>query len=110
MRRLVSVVLMFLVLTSSLLVSGCAAFVVTPVMGALYTSVKAPVTAGDQAVGHSKVGRASASSILGLIATGDASIDAAMRAGGITKIHHVDYEGSSILGIVATFTTIVYGE
>lgn len=110
MQRFVAVAMIVFVLGSSLWISGCAAFVATPVMGAYFTSVKAPLAVGDQAVGHSKVGRASATSILGLVATGDASIDAAMKAGNITKIHHVDYEGSSILGIIATYTTIVYGE
>lgn len=48
--------------------------------------------------------------MLGLVATGDASIEAAAKAGGITKIHHVDFENFSILGIYATFTTVVYGD
>jgi len=43
-------------------------------------------------------------------ATGDASISAAMRNGKITRIHHVDHETFSILGVYAKYTTIVYGE
>ena len=33
----------------------------------------------------------------------------AMKAGGITKIHHVDHESQIILGVLADYTTIVYG-
>ena len=39
-----------------------------------------------------------------------ASIQAAMKNGGIKKIHHVDYEVKHFLGIYAEFTTVVYGE
>jgi hypothetical protein len=56
------------------------------------------------------MGTSVATSILGLIATGDASIEAAAKAGGISKIHHVDYQAMSILGLYSTFTTVVYGE
>jgi hypothetical protein len=45
-----------------------------------------------------------------VFATGDASISAAMRNGGITQIHHVDHETSSFLGVYAKYITIVYGE
>jgi len=55
------------------------------------------------------MGTAKATAIIG-IATGDASIAAAMSNGGITKVHHVDTEVTNILGIYATYTTVVYGE
>lgn len=90
------------------LVSSCA-FVASPVLGGLYTDVKAPLTATSNPVAR-KVGTAEASSILGIVATGDASIEAAARNGGITKISHVDYQAKNILGIYATFTVYVYGE
>jgi len=57
-----------------------------------------------------KFGEAEAQTILGLIAQGDCSIEAAAQDGGITKIHHVDHETKNILGIVATYKTIVYGQ
>lgn len=89
--------------------SGCGAYATSHVLGVLYSDVKGPVLAPS--VGSStKVGRASAQSILGLIALGDASIETAARGAGITKIHHVDYEVKNILGIVATYTVVVYGE
>jgi hypothetical protein len=82
---------------------------ISPVAGGLYTDVKAPVTATANPT-YSKVGTASCSSILGIIGTGDASIEAAAKNGGITKIHHVDYRSTSILGIYAKYTVYVYGE
>jgi hypothetical protein len=88
--------------------SSCA-YVAAPLTGFLYTDVKAPITATSNSV-STKVGSAKAQSILGIVATGDASIEAAARSAGITKIHHVDYQSTAILGIIATFTVYVYGE
>ncbi len=42
--------------------------------------------------------------------TGDASIHAAAREGGISKIAYVDSHSTSILGIYAKYCTIVWGE
>ncbi|PYN11407.1 MAG: protein trl [Candidatus Rokuibacteriota bacterium] len=55
------------------------------------------------------MGRAEAWGIV-VFATGDASISAAAKNGGITRIHHVDHETMNILGFYAKYTTIVYGE
>lgn len=96
-------------LTLVVFLSGCAAYSVSPVTGFLYTDVKGPAGATSND-GSSKMGIAKAQSILGLVATGDASIELAMKNGGITKIHHVDYQSKSVLGIWAEFTVIVYGE
>ncbi|GAB4372450.1 MAG: TRL-like family protein [Calditrichia bacterium] len=89
--------------------SGCAAYAVSPVTGFLYTDVRGPAMATG-ADGYSKVGMAVSKSYLGFIAEGDASIEAAMKNGGITKIHHVDFESKNILGLYATFTVYVYGD
>ena len=35
---------------------------------------------------------------------------AAMKEGNITKVHHVDSETFSVLGVYARYKTIVYGE
>jgi len=63
----------------------------------------------DNAVKSSKTGIAEAKGII-VVAFGDSSIDAACKAGGITKIHHVDYETFNVLGIYGTVKTVVYGE
>ena len=70
--------------------------------------VKGPVDA-EGAVGG-KEGMACASSILGWIATGDASISAAAAAGGIKTVTNVDHKSKNILGIIAEFCTIVQGK
>lgn len=77
--------------------------------GGLYTNVKQGEMATSNVRG-SKMGTAKASAYLGLIAIGDASVEAAARDGGITRISHVDSQKKSILGIVTSTTTIVYGE
>ena len=88
--------------------SGCAV-VQAPLSGVLVTNVKGPVAATEQPT-SSKVGKASAISVLGLVAAGDASIDKAAKDTGITKIHHVDYKSFSVLGIFARYTVFVYGD
>lgn len=91
------------------LLTSCGAYVAAPLTGFLYTDVKAPMAVTSNE-GSTKVGTAKAQTILGLVATGDASIEAAAKSAGITKIHHVDYEANSILGVIASFTVVVYGE
>lgn len=92
------------------LLTGCVAptGVVGGVGAGIYTDVSGPVAATANPVG-SKKGEATASGIL-FFATGDASISAAASNGGISKISHVDYHTTSILGIYAKTTTTVYGE
>jgi len=97
-----------ILIVSSVVFSSCA-FVRSPLSGFLYTSMKNPHSITSNS-GASKVGTAEAMSILGLVATGDASIDAAAKAAGISKIHHVDEEATVILGIIAKYKIYVYGE
>ena len=90
------------------LLAGCAAVGHGPVTAPITIDMKGPVSVGP-AAGSAKIGRSEAWGIL-LYATGDASISAAMRHGGITRVHHVDHETMNILGIYAKYTTVVYGE
>ena len=110
------------VLASTLLVlflTGCAGTAGpylggAPAGGWVYTSVTAPSVKLhaplDLGVKSNKVGTAEAISILGMVGVGDAGIDAAMKNGGITKVHHVDNKVMSFLGIYAKWTVVVYGE
>ena len=104
MKRILALTAFVLIAGVSL--TGCT--VTSPLHGGLYTEVTAVAAVGS-AAGSSKKGEAKATSILG-VALGDASLEAAMKAGGITKVHHVDTKARNILGIYAEFTTIVYGE
>jgi hypothetical protein len=89
----------------TLFLSGCAI---------LYTDIKTPLpslsTTAD-AQGTTLVGKASCASYVWVVALGDCSVQAAMKNGGISKVHHVDSEiNSYFLGIYTKFTTVVYGE
>ena len=77
------------------------------IVGAIYTDVKAPVAASSG--GGSRVGVATSTTYLGLIATGDASIATAKRNGGISSVSSVDEEIKSVLGIITTYKTTVRG-
>ena len=96
-----------LAVTCAAVLSGCA-IGHAPVVAPLVLNQQGPVSAGS-AAGSSRIGRATATGIL-VAAWGDASISAAMRNGGITRIHHVDHETTNFLGFYSRYTTVVYGE
>lgn len=90
--------------------TGCAAVSTrAPVTGFLYMDAAAGEEVTSNAAG-SKTGEACASSILGLIGTGDASISTAAKEAEITRISHVDSKSKNILGVYATYCTIVHGD
>ena len=76
--------------------------------GMVYTDVSGPVGATSNTAG-SKMGQATSTGII-CVATGDSSIKTAAANGGITKISHVDYHTTSVLGIYAKTTVTVYGD
>lgn len=64
-----------------------------------------------QAKTGDKSGEACATGILGLAAWGDASLDAAKKAGGnISDVHSVEFRGFGILGIYSQGCTVVHGK
>ena len=92
-------------------VMGCSLPSHAPVMGVWSTSVSAPLAVGSgMNKPDLKVGTASATSVLGLFASGNASIRAACQSAGIQKIHYVDYHNRSFFGLFTTYTVYVYGE
>jgi len=96
------------VMAVAALLTGCAT---SYPIGSLYTEVALPQSAtSNTASTKQKVGVSTCTSVLGLVATGDASIEAAMRNGGITKVHHVDWSARNILGLYGEYKTTVYGE
>jgi hypothetical protein len=76
--------------------------------GMFYTDVSGPVAATGN-TGGGKMGQATSTGILGF-ATGDSSIKTAAASGGITKISHVDYHTTGVLGVYAKTVVTVYGE
>lgn len=110
--------LMIMVLGIAFPLSGCMSQIFpgwpTPA-GGLITSVKSPTlnlaVAKDRDASIEKTGTSTVGAFLGLFAFGDGSIEAAMKNGGITKVHHVDHEVTSFLfGIWMQDKTFVYGE
>lgn len=68
-----------------------------------------PLDAGPFA-SASKRGEACAQNLLGAVAIGDASIDAAKKAGGISRVASVEQVPTRVLGFYARFCTVVRGE
>ncbi len=87
---------------------GCIT-VQTPALGVLYTDVKYGDTA-TPAAGALKTGKACAKSVLGAVAWGDASIDAAKAAGGITTVASVDHTSNNYVGVYGVWCTVVKGQ
>lgn len=92
------------------LFTGCATVGSRAGAGMLYTNVKDYTNVEYINGGTSKVGKACGNNILGLVVTGDMSLDSAKKKAGITKVSSVDYEGNSILGLYNTVCLVVHGE
>jgi hypothetical protein len=91
-------------------ITGCVGPMgpVGSVGAAIYTDVSGPICATSNA-GGTKMGQASSEGII-CVATGDSSIKTAAANGGITKISHVDYHTTSVLGLYTKTTVTVYGD
>lgn len=95
--------------------SGCYAGFAstgTGVPGLLYANTVTPEvgTSVTSNPAGRKVGQATCQSYLGLIASGDCSVEAAAAQGKITRIHSVARKVENILGLYAKVTMIVTGE
>ncbi len=90
--------------------TGCVAPMgpVGGVQGMFYTDVSGPVTATGNS-GGTKMGQASSQGFFG-VAMGDSSIKTAASNGGITKITHIDYHTTTVLGVYGKTVVTVYGE
>lgn len=93
----------------SLLATGCAMSSNAPVTGSIYLGAKGATAATSNPVG-AKTGESCATSYLGVIGLGDASVASAAKAGGITKIGSVSSDNKGILGVYAKNCTVVTGE
>ena len=94
-------------LSTLAVLTGCA----TPFpLGLIYTSAQLPVTVGSGDIQFSKKGESKCQSVLGLFASGDASINAACAEAKIKKVAWVNQEVLNILGIYGCYKTVVFGE
>ena len=91
----------------AVVVTGCATAFPA---GAAYMKLKFPIAATSNGAASQKVGVAKCTSYLGMVTMGDVSLKTAMKNGGITKIHYVDWEVESIAGIIGKYKVLVYGE
>lgn len=87
-----------LLLTGCSVLTGCMTGGPDISPGLLFSSVDGPVTATSKA-SNGKHGQACASNVLGLVAFGDNSVEAAKKSGGIREVASVDYDMFNILGI-----------
>lgn len=93
------------------LMTGCYTAPVVPAVAGVYTNTKAPMDINyDETELGSKIGKASTTTILGLVGWGDASAAAAAEDGGITIIRHADYEFLNVFFVYQSFTTVVRGD
>ena len=93
---------------AALTLASCAPIVASPMLGTTFNETKYGNIATDES-GATKEGKACGTSILGAVATGDASVMAAKANGGITKVSSVDHYAKSILMIYGEYCTIVRG-
>ena len=111
MRRAAIAVLAGLVLAAC---SGCAMYSapVKPPAGIAFSNIDAPASTEfneGTSVG-TKTGRATAHSVLHLVAWGDASVGAAANNGDISTINYVDYRYFNVLGVYSSYTTVARGK
>lgn len=121
MTSLLKWVRLFFLSVPLMLSIGCAgvfdykAPVVVP-PGALYQKTIAPLSFKTPFQTSEKIGTARAESLtfplypILSLSYGDASVKTAAQNAGITKIHHVDYQRTNILGVFSTLEVFVYGE
>lgn len=85
-------------------------------IGILYNDTNVPhqmsrLEASGPARTGDKAGTACATGILALVAWGDASLDAAKKAGGISEVHSVEFKPTAIVfGAYYQACTVVHGK
>ncbi len=100
---------MMLSLSGCVLVGFRAPF--SPPIGWLYSDYRAPLMTDQSGlILGPKKGVATTQTVLGMVTTGDASLETAAKSAGITKINYADYHLVNILGVIATVEVAVYGE
>lgn len=108
-RRAAALALLALVATAT---SACT-LVTSPVLpytGSAFHSTSQPVDIRfDRTSLGERRGTATSHSFLYLVAVGDASIMAAAREGGLSRVDHVESEVLGILGLYVRYRTIAIG-
>jgi len=92
----------------ALTLGGCAVPLPSVGPGGVFTDVKEAVQAVNDVAG-SRRGEACGQNILGIVSTGDYTVEAAKRAAGITRVATIDRSYWSILCVYAKACTVVTG-
>ncbi len=92
----------------ALTIISCTAFATTG--GSILTLTSEPTDIASNQAKELRYYKGSNLSILSLVAFGDSSIDTLTKQSGITKIHHIDKDTFSVLGLFVQETFTVYGE
>lgn len=95
------------VLSLLVLLTSCAS--VAPTGGALFHDIKYGLNATTNTEA-TKRGEACQTSVLGLVGSGDASINSAKKDAGITQVSSVDASSFSVLWFYNKYCTIVHGK
>ena len=104
----IKVALTLVGMTAAAFSLAACGIVASPLNGTTYNETKyGNIATAETAT--TKEGKACATTILGAVATGDASVAAAKSNGGITKVTSVDHSAKSILGLWGEWCTIVKG-
>ena len=93
---------------SLLVLSGCAAPLASSGPGMIFTDVKEAVQANN-GVAAPKRGEACAQNILGIVSTGDSTVETAKRMANINSVATIDRSFWSILSVYAKACTVVSG-
>jgi len=80
----------------------------TPLAG-VYTETTSGGIIHENGTAATKTGKACGTSILGIVATGDTTVNTAMANGGIHKAVYTEYTYKNILNLFAEVCTVVRG-
>ena len=97
-----------LLIAGLFMLSGCAAPLASSGPGFIFTEVKEAVQANN-GVSSAKRGEACAQNILGIVSTGDTTVETAKRMSGINSIATIDRSYWSILSVYAKACTVITG-
>ena len=79
-------------------------------MAGIYSDVKGGTQVLDNGVSPTKTGKSCSNQILGIIASGDNTVESAMADGGISKLVYVNYELKHIVwGVYTQLCTVARG-
>lgn len=97
-----------ILICSIIILSNCAGQIMTPA-NVPYYAVGKTAWSAEYHDHNYKMGKACATSYLGVVGTGDASIAAAANQGGIRSVMSVSHETKGIMGFFADVCTVVRG-